>query len=70
MSQVSANVAAPRVVGGAIAAGSAGGGQAALVLQLGSGGSGIDAMFKTWLRNAIRDGGGSPEILNRKVVFA
>lgn len=63
--------AAALTPGGGGYGGGAGGaaGQVAVQFQLGSGGSGIDQLFMTWLKNAIRTGGGDPRILTKKVAF-
>jgi phage-related protein len=53
--------------GGYGAAGAGAGGP--VTLQLGGGGSGLDALFMTWLRNTVRASGGSPQIFNKKVQF-
>lgn len=44
-------------------------GQLAIQFQLGSGGSGIDQLFMTWLKGAVRAGGGDPRIFTKKVAF-
>ena len=57
---------------GAYPGGSAGGpaaGPLTIQFQLGHGSSGLDQMFMTWLKGAVREGGGDPRIFTRKVAF-
>jgi len=54
--------------GGGYGAG-AGGGPIVLQISPGSGGSGLDQMFMTWLKNNVRASGGDPRIFNKKVQF-
>jgi hypothetical protein len=49
-------------------AAAAGGGGGDIVFRLG-GGSGLDQMFMTWLKNSVRTGGGDPNIFTKKVKF-
>jgi TP901 family phage tail tape measure protein len=68
-----ARLAASAGTGGGAVSGLAGGGAAGgpmvLQIQLGSGGSGLDQQFMTWLKNAVRAGGGDPRMFNKKVQF-
>jgi hypothetical protein len=58
-------------VHGARAGTTAAAGGQQLVLEIQPGGhGGLDALFITWLQNAIRAKGGSPDIIIRKVKFA
>jgi TP901 family phage tail tape measure protein len=49
--------------------GVAGGGQFVLQISAGGGGSGLDALFMTWLKNNVRASGGDPRMFNKKVAF-
>ena len=60
--------AAGGVQGGGYGTAAAGGG-GDIVFRLGSGGSGLDQMFMTWLKNSVRSGGGDPAIFTRTVKF-
>ena len=69
-----ARLAASAGMGAAAGSGFAGAGGVAgapmvLQIQLGSGGSGLDQQFMTWLKNAVRAGGGDPRMFNKKVQF-
>jgi hypothetical protein len=47
----------------------AGGGQFTLQITPGTGGSGLEQQFWTWLKNGVRSQGGDPRIFNKKVSF-
>lgn len=51
------------------AAAGAGGGGGSVVIQFQPGGSGLDQMFMTWLKNSVRTQGGDPSMFNKKVAF-
>ena len=51
------------------AGGVAGPGGGTLQLQVTGGGSGLDQLFMTWLKNNVRANGGDPAMFNRKVAF-
>ena len=57
------------ISGGVPASHAAAGGGGDIVFRLGSGGSGLDQMFMTWLKNSVRSGGGDPAIFTKKVKF-
>ena len=58
---ISSTIAGTRLAGGG------GGGGAVIQLAPVPGGSGLDALFWTWLRNGVRAQGGDPSMFNRKV---
>jgi phage-related protein len=66
----SAGISPGGSLAGYSAAGAGAGGPMTIQLQLGSGGTGLDQLFMTWLKNAVRSGGGDPAIFNKKVKFA
>lgn len=66
--QVASAAAIGSSSGGVGGGSSAGGGQVNLQIQAG-GGSGMDQLFMTWLKNTVRVSGGDPRIFNRKVAF-
>lgn len=70
----SVTAAAARLAGGASvgggAGGAGGGGGGTLTLRIQGGGTGLDALFMTWLKQAVRTQGGDPNMFQRKVAFA
>lgn len=66
------DAAANRLVGGARFGGhggGAGGGELRVALEVHGSGAGLDAVFMTWLKNAVRKSGGDPRMFERKVAF-